>query len=170
MKKRTKKMRIKKINELFDDSDLKSRFEIPYLKGDLGKEVLSKWHNININKDGFNDLLKLINFEYPVLARFNQKMLFLDGNKILSLFATSLEPVGEIDYYAQISLSEFEGSFYINVIFRELENLDNSTWNVRSFKIDDIKEADYIIKTFLNTCEKLNIIRSGDKVKNIINN
>ena len=45
------KMNIKRINELFDSEELKSdmrdEFEIPYLRGDLGKHAATKWKKVS---------------------------------------------------------------------------------------------------------------------------
>lgn len=49
---------IKRINEFFDSEDLKSKMEIPYLKGEIPfKDMVS---DININRDKDNLLFKLI--------------------------------------------------------------------------------------------------------------
>jgi hypothetical protein len=169
MKKRTKKMRIKKINELFDDEDLKSRFEIPYLGGEMNKDVLG-WKKIDTSeKSGFESLISNIRFNYPVINKFHQKLQNIDNNKVLSFYATSLEPIDGEEYYMQISFSYYMDDFFINVIMRNLKDLNMENWNIRAFKLNNLEDVKVIVSGFMKSCEHLNVIKPKD-INNIYQN
>lgn len=156
--------KIKKINELFDDEDLKSRFEIPYLTGDL-----KNWRKVNTSKSGFEYLISNIRYNYPIINKFNQKLQSIDDSKILSFYATSIKPIDGEEYYMQISFSYYMNDFFINVIMRNLKDLNVKNWNIREFRLNDIKDVKVVVSAFIKSCEKLNIIRSSD-VGNIYQN
>ncbi len=86
---------LKTINELFDDPDVKSKFEIPYLKGDLDPKNISK----NIVKDGDN-LLGRLSMNCPYIGHLSYKRL---SNSLLNIgFQTEVNLDGIIYFVIEI--------------------------------------------------------------------
>jgi len=80
-----------------------------------------------------------------------------------------LEPIDDKEYYMQISFSFYKGDFFINTIMRNLKDLNIEDWNVRVFRLSNIKDVKVIVSAFINSCEKLNVIRNTD-IGNIYQN
>jgi hypothetical protein len=152
--------RIKRISELFDNEDIKSELEIPFLKGDLGKDVLNKWNKYDLDENSFGSLMRKLVFKFPTLSRFNENILFIGESPIVSFFATSIKPIDEVDYYVQISLSMNEGKYYVNVILRELLDLEMTNWNIRNFTFNNIDDVYDIVNAFLKSSKHLNVIEN----------
>lgn len=152
-------MKIKKINELFDNDDLKDRLEVPHLKGELDidsdnwKEILSK----NLDDKFISDIL----YKYPVLRIFHKNSQKIDETIMISFFASTKEDI-KGEYHCQISLALHEGSYYVNTIFRLLEDLDPKDFIINEYKFDDLDMIYEVIEAFLKTCDRLGVINKKD--------
>lgn len=160
-------MMIKKFNELYDNDDLKHKFEIPHLRGEMN---VSKFKNIPLLKD-IDESTELffenIILEYPILGEFKNRVINLDDVKMIAMFASSYKPVEQeghkFDFYAQLGIY-FVGGFYgVHIILRDLNDMRQENWEVQTYEVEDIKEAYQIIDSFMMACDKLNIIKPEDK-------
>lgn len=158
---------IKKFNELYDNDDLKHKFEIPHLRGEMN---VSKFKNIPLLKD-IDESTELffenIILEYPILGEFKNRVINLDDVKMIAMFASSYKPVEQeghkFDFYAQLGIY-FVGGFYgVHIILRDLNDMRQENWEVQTYEVEDIKEAYQIIDSFMMACDKLNIIKPEDK-------
>ena len=140
---------IKKISELFDTEELKDKNEIPYLTGDLKKDILSNKYK------GMSSYIESIKIKFPILKYFHLKNYKLNGSDVYTYIATSKYPD---NYYSQLTVSKHEGVYYLNIIFKSPteENL------LRDFILEDVEDSYKVIESFLITCSDLNIIKSKD--------
>lgn len=158
---------IKKFNELYDNDDLKHKFEIPHLRGEMN---VSKFKNIPLLKD-IDESTELffenIILEYPILGEFKNRVINLDDVKMIAMFASSYKPVEQeghkFDFYAQLGIYFADGFYGLHIILRDLNDMRQENWEVQTYEVEDIKEAYQIIDSFMMACDKLNIIKPEDK-------
>ena len=162
-------MRLKRVNEFFDTDELKGKYEIPYLKGEMGSEI-SKFKNIPLIKDVSESTQKFfenILTEYPIFEGFKCKVQKIDDIEMVSLWATSYEPIKEngyeLEFYAQLSIYHTDGYYGVNIVLRNLFETDVNKFQIYQYEVENIKEAFEIIDSFMSACEKLNIIKPEDK-------
>lgn len=161
-------MKLKKINEFFDTEDWKDKYEIPYLKGEMGDEI-SKFKKLPFNQGTQTTELFFENIilEYPILAKFQNKVINVEDDKMIAMFATSYKPVIEqnhkFDFYAQLGIYFADGLYGLHIILRDLNDMRQENWEVKTYEVEDIKEAYQIIDSFMMACDKLNIIKPEDK-------
>jgi len=158
---------IKKFNELYDNDDLKHKFEIPHLRGEMN---VSKFKNIPLLKD-IDESTELffenIILEYSILGEFKNRVINLDDVKMIAMFASSYKPVEQeghkFDFYAQLGIYFADGFYGLHIILRDLNDMRQENWEVQTYEVEDIKEAYQIIDSFMMACDKLNIIKPEDK-------
>jgi hypothetical protein len=160
-------MNIRKVNELFDDEDLKSRFEIPYIKGDLGDDVM-KWKKASdpIVEETPETLHKKLLFRFPILGYFNEEKSTLpEGQDVYCNYISSSEPASDGNkYYAQLVTSFDNNIYYINVILRDIRDYENrEKWVMKDLQFDNIDDVYEFIRAFLTSCENLGIITPRQK-------
>ena len=151
---------IKKFNELYDNDDLKHKFEIPHLRGEMN---VSKFKNIPLLKD-IDESTELffenIILEYPILGEFKNRVINLDDVKMIAMFASSYKPVEQeghkFDFYAQLGIYFADGFYGLHIILRDLNDMRQENWEVQTYEVEDIKEAYQIIDSFMMACDKLN--------------
>lgn len=158
---------IKKFNEMFDDEDLKSQFEIPFLKGEMGDEV-KKWKKVSKPQEieTPDSLHKKIMFRFPILNYFNEEVSTLpEGQNVHCNYVTSSEPAKDGNkYYAQLVTSYNDGVYYINIILRDTNDYDDeSKWLRYDYELQDINDIYDLGQSFLTSCEKLGIIKPSQK-------
>ena len=158
-------MRIKKINELFDDEDLRDRLEVPHLKGELDLDS-GNWKDFKY-KDLDEKFISNILYKYPVLKIFHNKKQKIDETIMTSFFASTKEDI-KGEYYCQISLALHEGNYYTNTLFRLLEDLDPKDFIINEYIFDDIDLIYEVVQAFLKVCEGFGVINKKDLEKNII--
>jgi hypothetical protein len=160
-------MKIKRLNELFDDPDMRDHLEVPHLKGDLDMDSRN-WKNFLIGKDNKDiNLLQNVLYNYPIINLFHKKEQVIDETKMYSFYASTKEDLDE-EYYAQLSIALHEGKYYTNTIFRLLEDLDPKNFIINEYSFDDIDLFYQVIESFLKTCNKLGILNKKDLEKNTI--
>jgi hypothetical protein len=59
--------------------------------------------------------------------------------------------------------------FFINVIMRNLKDLNMENWNIRAFKLNNLEDVKVIVSGFMKSCEHLNVIKPKD-INNIYQN
>ena len=165
-------MKLKKINEFFDTEDLKNQYEIPYLKGEMGDEI-SKFKKIPFNQSGVEtteSFFEKVILEYPILAKFQNKVINAGDDKMckmIGMFATSYEPAviqgHKLNFYAQLGIYFTDGFYGVHIILRDLNDLKQDNWEVKTYEVKDIKETYRIIDSFIIACGRLNIIKPEDK-------
>ena len=105
--------------------------------------------------------------EYPILGKFQNKVINLDGDKMIGMFATSYKPIEEqghkLNFYAQLGIYFVDGFYGLHIILRDLNDMRQENWEVKTYEVEDIKEAYQIIDSFMMACDKLNIIKPDDK-------
>jgi hypothetical protein len=107
---------IKKINELFDDSDIKSKYEIPYLQGEFDLNYIV--NNKSFIKNGDNLLSKLsINCPYIGKLGFNR----LSKNLLNIGFNKNLENVF-LYFVIEIVDHDFSKSYLCNCYAKCIKN------------------------------------------------
>lgn len=158
---------IKRINELFDDEDLKSQFEIPYLKGEMGDEI-NKWKKVSKPQEGEtpDSLHKKVTFRFPILNYFYEEVSVLPGGQNVHCnYISSTEPAPDGNkYYAQLVTSYDEGLYYINAILRDVNDYsDESKWIRHDYELKTIEDVYSFIKSFLDSCEILGLITPRQK-------
>ena len=128
---------LKRINELFDDYDLRDANEISYLTGDIGSEIVSKWGKVKSD----DPLLDRVIFSCPFVIGLKYRR---NGNILEFGFN------GDINngfYHFNFEIVEFRnGEFGLNV-YSKCVNNNNKIWN-ESF----IKRTD----SFAKLCSYLN--------------
>lgn len=161
-------MKLKNIKEFFDTEDWKDKYEIPYLKGEMGKEI-SKFQSLpfsNGNETSETYYEKVI-AEYPILAKFQSRVVDISGNKMIAMFATSYKPIEEkghkLEFYAQLGIYYEDGYYGVHIILRNLQDVDNKNWEVFEYEVENTREAFAIIDSFMMACDKLNIVKPEDK-------
>lgn len=163
---------IKKFNEMFDDEELKNKFEIPYLQGEFtpGNPSL-KPYSKRTDKITEQTELKKINFKFPILNDFHKVTRKIGDINVYSFYATSLEPVDGDDYYAQLAFAYTNERYHINSLFRLLEEYESpENWMVHDFIFDNIEESYDVIREFLKACVSVNVIRPEDLSNPVLNN
>ena len=162
-------MKLKKINEFFDTEDWKDKYEIPYLKGEMGDEI-SKFKKIPFNKIGTETtelFFENVILEYPILGKFHNKVINVGDDKMIGMFATSYKPAviqgHKLNFYAQLGIYFVDGFYGLHIILRDLNDMRQENWEVKTYEVEDIKEAYQIIDSFMMACDKLNIIKPDDK-------
>ena len=153
-------MRLLKYNEMFDTKELKSKFEVPYLKGEMGK-LISKFSKFDHgDKDELDTFLKNILFRYPVIEKFNND----EVNGCPVFFATSKTPAYDgHEHYAQIALSFENNEYTVALIMRRLDDLNEENWFMKLYGFPTIEESYSIFDMFINACKKFNILDDKDK-------
>ena len=138
-------MKLKKINEFFDTEDWKDKYEIPYLKGEMEDEI-SKFKKLPFNKIGTETtelFFENIILEYPILGKFQNKVINLDGDKMIGMFATSYKPIEEqghkLNFYAQLGIYFVDGFYGLHIILRDLNDMRQENWEVKTYEVEDIK-------------------------------
>ena len=161
-------MKLKKIKEFFDTEDWKDKYEIPYLKGEMEDEI-SKFKKLPFNQGTETTELFFENIilEYPILGKFQNKVINVGDDKMIGMFATSYKPVEQeghkFDFYVQLGIYFVDGFYGIHIILRDLNDMKQENWEVQTYEVKDIKEAYQIIDSFMMACDKLNIIKPEDK-------
>lgn len=158
-------MRIKKINELFDDEDLRDKLEVPHLKGELDLDS-GNWKDFKY-KDLDEKFLTEIIYKFPILKNFHVNIQKIENTKMFSFYGTTKEDIGE-KYYCQLSIALHEGEYYSNTIFRLLEDLDPKKFVINEYQSDDIDIIKTVVEAFLKTCERFGVLNKKDLEKNII--
>jgi hypothetical protein len=160
-------MKIKRLNELFDDPDMRDRLEVPHLKGDLDMDS-GNWKDYLIGKDNKDiNLLQNVLYNYPIINAFHKKEQVIDKTKMYSFWGSTKEDLDE-EYYGQLSIAFHEGEYYANTIFRLLEDLDPKNFVINEYNFDDIELFYTVIDAFLKTCDKLGILDKKDLEKNTV--
>jgi hypothetical protein len=161
-------MKLKKIKEFFDSEDWKDQYEIPYLKGEMNKEI-SKFQSLPFSggKETTESFYEKIIVEYPILDRFKSKVINIGDDKMIAMFGTSYKPVEEqgykLDFYTQLGIYYVDGFYGLNIILRNLQDMNQDNWEVREYEVENTKEAFKVIDSFMMACDKLNIIKPEDK-------
>ena len=158
-------MRIKRINELFDDEDLRDRLEVPHLRGELDLDS-GNWKDFKY-KDLDEKFLTEILYNFPILNNFHIKIQEIDDTKMFSFYATTKEDIGE-EYYCQLSIALHEDEYYSNTIFRLLEDLNPKNFVINEYQSEDIDIIKAVVEAFLKTCERFGVLNKKDLEKNII--
>jgi hypothetical protein len=145
---------------MFDTKELKSKFEVPYLKGEMGK-LISKFSKFDHGyKDELDTFLKNILFRYPVIEKFNKD----EVNGCPVFFATSKTPAYDgHEHYAQIALSFENNEYTVALIMRRLDDLNEENWFMKLYGFPTIEESYNIFDMFINACKKFNILDDKDK-------
>jgi hypothetical protein len=145
---------------MFDTKELKSKFEVPYLKGEMGK-LISKFSKFDHgDKDELDTFLKNILFRYPVIEKFNKD----EVNGCPVFFATSKTPAYDgHEHYAQIALSFENNEYTVALIMRRLDDLNEENWFMKLYGFPTIEESYNIFDMFINACKKFNILDDKDK-------
>jgi hypothetical protein len=152
-------MRLLKYNEMFDTEELKSKFEMPYLKGEMGK-LISKFSKFASEyKDELDVFLHKILFRYPVISKFHQQ----EVNGVPVFFATSkTEAEDRHEHYAQIAMTYENNEYTVVVIMRRLEDLNEKNWFVKTYGFPTIEESYHFFDMFIGACKKFNIVEDSD--------
>lgn len=149
--------KIKRLFEFFDDEDLRSKYEIPYLKGEM-PDMISKFKDYEMS--GANHFTDLVLFRYPILDRFHTKQIKnRDGSDLNFFYATSLEEYQGEEYYCSLSLAFYKNKYYVITIFRKLKDLDQRNFDVAEYSFDTIEKALPAVEVFLEKCEKFKIVK-----------
>lgn len=161
-------MKLKNIKEFFDTEDWKDQYEIPYLKGEMGKEI-SKFQSLPFSggKETTETYYEKVIAEYPILAKFQSRVVDISGDKMIGMFATSYKPIEEkghkLEFYAQLGIYYSDVYYGVHIILRNLQDVNNENWEVFEYEVENTKEAFAIIDSFMIACDKLNIIKPEDK-------
>lgn len=109
---------LKRINELFDDEELKSQFEIPYLKGELVGGG-SKWRSLKSDLDP--DLTRIIT-DVPWLAELKYRrsgsVLSIGFNDIIIYGKSEDGREESVYYHFLIEIVRFRDEYALNVYAR----------------------------------------------------
>lgn len=173
-------MKIKKFNELFDDPELKSNYEIPYLKGQLGREIpkwddIQKGRNIFVEKLGYhcpyiNDL-GYRQIENITSLGFSKDLKFGGNDMAFVYFDIEIRRLGEDRFICQIRArasrkgrelySRVHESRQVN--FKELvEVVDNDGYDIMiEFNNWTLDNLDYMGSRFLSPEDKPKNIRKN---------
>jgi len=169
-------MGIKRIHEFFDDDNLKSQFEIPHLKGEMGGDEVSNWKTFSKPVDSETPItfFNKITFKYPVLKIFPQEVKRTDdGVEIFCFYDHSKEECENgNEYYVQLVISYDINSdeYFINIVLRNKNDYeDQNKWKRYDVNTKDINIAYGLIESFMNSCIKLNVISPLQKSSLISN-
>ncbi len=163
---------IKKFNEMFDDEELKNKFEIPYLQGEFtpGNPNLKSYSKRTDKVTEQTELKKLI-FKFPILDSFHKVTRKIGDINVYSFYATSLESVEGDEYYTQLAFAYKDGEYHMNSLFRLLEEYDSpENWMVHDFIFDNVEDAYEVTREFLKACISVNVIRPEDLSNPTFNN
>ena len=163
---------IKKFNEMFDDEELKNKFEIPYLQGEFtpGNPNLKPYSKRPDKVTEQTELKKLV-FKFPILDDFHKVTRKIENINVYSFYATSLDPVEGDDYYAQLAFAYKDGEYHLNSLFRLLEEYEMpENWMVHDFIFDNMNEVYEVVNEFLKACISVNVIRPEDLSNPVFNN
>jgi hypothetical protein len=163
---------IKKFNEMFDDEELKNKFEIPYLQGEFtpGNPNL-KPYSKRTDKITEQTELKKMTFRFPILNDFHKVTRRIGGINVYSFYATSLESVEGDEYYAQLAFAYTNERYHVNSLFRLLDEYEMpENWMVHDFIFDSIEEVYEVTREFLKACISVNVIRPEDLGNPVVNN
>ena len=145
---------------MFDTEELKSKFEMPYLKGEMGKLISNFTKFDNGDKGNLDTFIKKILFRYPVLDKFHKESV----NGCPVFFATSKTTAYDgNEHYAQIALSFENGEYTIALIMRRLDDLNEENWYMKLYGFPTIEKSYDLFDIFINACKKLNILDDNDK-------
>lgn len=157
---------IKTINEMFDDAELKSRFELSYIDGSL-KKSLSEWEPINLSgiESGTRSFLKKITFNHPVILDF----LVIDDYEDDGVnFITLGIDNGEVGTNLKIGYSPENGEYYVFYIITNLADHQRDYIN-KMRKFSSVKGALEMVSNYLNICIDYDLVSSDDKWNPIFN-
>ena len=153
-------MRLLKYNEMFDTEELKSKFEMPYLKGEMGKLISNFTKFDHGDKGELDTFIKKILFRYPVLDKFHKESV----NGCPVFFATSKTPAYDgNEHYAQIALAFENDEYTLAIIMRRLDDLNEENWYMKLYGFPTIEKSYDLFDIFINACKKLNILDDNDK-------
>lgn len=168
-------MSIKRIYEFFDDDDLRSQFEIPHLRGEMGDEV-NTWKTFSkpVGDETPTTFFNKIVFKYPVLKSFYQDVKKTeDGVDIFCFYDFSQEECENGNqYYVQlvISYDVIDKNYFINIVLRNIDDYeDESKWKRYDVNTKDITMVYGLVESFMNSCIKLKIITPEQKSSLISN-
>lgn len=153
---------LSRINELFDSEELKSQFEVPYLKGEI-PNLIKKWKNVDIEED----MSKKILFKYPILDYFMKRVVKSEsGNKAdIKVFCAEGDLASDKNrYYGQIAFSVDSDVYFVNIIFKDVNENNQLNWVNKTFNYDSIDDVYNIVSIFLDNCIELNIIKPKNKL------
>ena len=151
--------KIKTLLEFFDTEDLKSQYEIPYLQGEMPREI-SKFKNFNQGED--ERLVDAMRFQFPVLNMFHYNVSNKGEYNLHFLYATSEEPVDGVDYYASLTLTYLKNQYVVVTLFRDLKETDKTKFDAKEQRFDDIHSAFPAVEEFVKRCKDLNILGDND--------
>ena len=144
---------------MFDTEELKSKFEIPYLKGEMGKEISNFKKFKSEYRNELDVFLHKILFRYPVISKFHQR----EVNGVPVFFATSkTEAEDGHEHYAQIAMTYENNEYNVVVIMRRLEDTNERNWFVKTYGFPTIEESYHFFDMFIGACKKYNIIEDSD--------
>ena len=159
--------KIKTLLEFFDDEDLKSEYEIPYLQGEMPGEIRKFKNSFDQSED--ERLIDAIRFQFPVLNLFNYNLSNKGQYNMHFFYATSEEPVDDIDYYASLTFTYFNDIYYVVTLFRDLKETNSDKFDVKEHKFDKIHSTFTVVEEFLKRCEELKIVGDSDNF-NLLSN
>lgn len=150
---------VKKINEIFDDFNVKSMNELEYLV--KGKEnFLKDFKKIEHLYD--ENTLKFFNrliTDFPVLKLFNLDEYKNNDINALVFFATSFKPIDDRDHYGNLFIYYNNNKYNMASVFRELKNIEDKTKWITSEKVsENYEDARKYVNNFLDMCVYYNII------------
>lgn len=155
-------MRIKRFNEIvgFDDEELRDRLEIPFLRGELEPSSKSMdSYSKPAESETTKTFIRKVIYRYPVLERFHLKIQNLDNVEVYNFFATSLEPLNDTEYYAQLSLAYNKTEYYCYVVLRGLEDAENEdSWYTKEGTSENLDNIFNFVESFLKASHRLNIV------------
>jgi hypothetical protein len=161
-------MKIKKINELFDNEELRNELEVSNIKGDLDLDS-DNWKNYSnkFDSENWETFISKIIYKYPILSNFHKKFSKLDDIILVTYYASTKEDIDD-KYYGQLSLTYDNNIYYSNTIFKLLDEMDVENFITNEYSYDDIENIYIVIDSFLKTCNKLGILNKKDLEKNTI--
>ena len=155
-------MYIKRFNEMvgFDDEETRDRLEIPNLRGELEPSSVSmKPYSKPFESETTETFVKKILYRYPVLDRFHGNIQKIDSTEVYNLYATSLEPKDEMEFYVQLSLAFNKGDYYCLAVLRGLEDFDDEDkWYKKDITVENVDDTFEFVDAFLKACKGLHIV------------
>jgi hypothetical protein len=139
---------LKRINELFDDSDLRDANEIPYLTGDISPETVSKWKKVKSD----DPLLDRVIFSCPFVVGLNYRR---NGNILEFGFNSNID---NGFYYFTCEVVEFRNvEFGLNAYTRCIID-NNKLWDESFIKRTDnfVKLCSYLNRDILDLLVRFN--------------
>ena len=114
---------LKTINELFDTEDLKSRYEIPYLTGEMSPSSIKKWIPVKTPTElGLDKLLIRLLENCPFLVELKYRR----NGRILELgFSDTInyDPKNQVFYHFSMEIVEYvNGAYGLNVYAKCIGN------------------------------------------------